>query len=387
MTTPKSEARVDTDVSDEIRSMTEAYIRDYPTLAQRELRDREVAIWDKYREEKTDKGYEFIHVLSALVGEQTEQKSHHFNYRRRLFNFPRPLDSELAKLVDEKQQRLSSVHALGALVVERCEKTKNDVPHELNELLSLAETTGLELWSDVLRNHSRKSIGMPPFIREGNKRDASITAAIAVFGAEDVEAYLKSGDPLATDSSEEPRESEEPAPPRRQKQTRTTADEVAIVKHLNGHANGSNGQSGRRQVDQEHARRLKQARELLFDYMDTRLAEVPELHRPSLARILKHDFQMLTNILHSAVAKYAKLGRRQEGYRAVVEAAEILGVNPKTYTTRELKTRLRNLALSVHPDLNPTDPEAMEQMRLVNDAFMTLRKYRDNHPQKEEASC
>jgi hypothetical protein len=381
MTTPKNRARVDSNVSEPLRDLIEDYIKRFPRLKQRELREIEVEIWERYCKEKSASGYgyEFIHVLRALVGERTNQKSHNFNYRRRLFSFQEPLAQHLARLIDEEKEVLSSIHALGALVEERINATRNTVDHELNQLLALIEDTGEGVWSDRLRNYSRKDLGLTPFIRQGKKQAKSLDAACAVFGKDVVEQYLASKPELEPDLELPSERKSNGVAVRSKKNGKASRSSTAIVL-----CPRAKDRKHRQPVDRERASKLRELRELFGQYVDVVLSPVPELHRASLDRFLKQDFQLLVNVLHSAVAKYSKQ-KRQESFPAVASAAGILGMDPNSYTAKTLKARLRDLALAIHPDHNQS-PEAAEEMRAVNDAYTTLRKHLETKKESHQ-SC
>ena len=52
-------------------------------------------------------------------------------------------------------------------------------------------------------------------------------------------------------------------------------------------------------------------------------------------------------------------------------AHEILGVE-KNATFEEIKSAYRKMALEIHPDQNPNDPEAAEKFRELNEAYEQL---------------
>lgn len=57
----------------------------------------------------------------------------------------------------------------------------------------------------------------------------------------------------------------------------------------------------------------------------------------------------------------------------VNEAAQLLGINPYSFTEKELLIRYRSAAKKCHPDLRPNDEE--NTMYLVNEAHEILKKY------------
>jgi len=53
---------------------------------------------------------------------------------------------------------------------------------------------------------------------------------------------------------------------------------------------------------------------------------------------------------------------------------EILGADRNT-SDAELKKKFRKLAMQYHPDKNPGDKEAEERLKLINEAYTTLKQY------------
>lgn len=182
-------------ISEGLRTVVEAYVRDYNALGQRELFDRETVIQDMWIKETGDEDSDRRLILESLVNEKSGQD---YTYRQRLFGRQDvPFSDHLAALVDAAKVPLASTIRIARLVLERSDHTGNLPTYELQELVKLADSLGggrggKTYWSARLHNISRHNVGLGPWIEkpESSKYGSSLAAARKVHGDEAVKAYL-----------------------------------------------------------------------------------------------------------------------------------------------------------------------------------------------------